>query len=384
MTDKPTHTIQQETRELIILNVIANALNGSLNLHEMVQTTLAQVADLLNLRAGWVWLRQEDAEGFYLAATQNLPPALANEAHHMQGSCYCLDSYQDGDLTHAVNVIRCSRLKHLRTGTAGLRYHASIPLYAHDKELGVLNVADTDWRELTPAELRLLYTIGDMLGLAIERAQLFARSAQIGALQERNRLAREIHDTLAQELTGIGLQLESADALLEAGADATVISTIVRQALTMTRSGLQEARRSVLDLRAAPLEGRHLSEALADLAVQNSNGELVVLFVESGGAAPLSARVEMGLYRIAQESIRNVQQHANGHQATIKLTYTPTEVQLIITDDGDGFDPDVVPTGHYGLRGMYERVHLLNGHISLQSTPSAGTHLEITIPYEGN
>ncbi len=99
------------------------------------------------------------------------------------------------------NVVTCSRLKNLVDGTDGLRYHASIPLYAHGKQLGVLNVASTDWRELSQEDLQLLYTVGDLLGIAVERARLFARSAHLGALEERNRLARELHDTLAQGLT---------------------------------------------------------------------------------------------------------------------------------------------------------------------------------------
>jgi two-component system NarL family sensor kinase len=129
-----------------------------------------------------------------VAAAQNLPPALANNPQRMEGDCYCLDTFRAGDLEGAanVNVITCTRLKGLVDGTAGLRAHASVPLYAHGKRLGVLNVVSGDWRELSAEELRLLYTVGDLVGIAIERARLFAASTQIGALEERNRLAREI------------------------------------------------------------------------------------------------------------------------------------------------------------------------------------------------
>src|SRR4029079_12064962 len=101
-----------------------------------------------------------------------------------------------GDLAGAanVNVITCSRLSGLVDGTDGLRYHASIPLYAHGKPLGVLNVASTDWRELSEADLRLLYTVGDLLSIAVERARLFARSVQVGALEERKRPDRDIQE----------------------------------------------------------------------------------------------------------------------------------------------------------------------------------------------
>ena len=132
----------------------------------------------------------------------------------MEGVCYCLETYAEGDLDGAanVNVVTCSRLAGLVDGTGGLRYHASIPLYApEEKKLGVLNVASTNWRELSDDDLRLLYTVGDLLSIAVERARLFEQSAELGAVEERNRLAREIHDTLAQGLAAISLQIETAE-----------------------------------------------------------------------------------------------------------------------------------------------------------------------------
>ncbi len=115
--------------------------------------------------------------------------------------------------------------------------------------------------ELSAEDLRLLYTVGDLLSIAIERARLFSHSAEFGAAEERNRLAREIHDTLAQGLAGITLQLETAEALLENDRRHRSQKTI-HQALELARANLDEARRSVLDLRAAPLESRGLAEAL--------------------------------------------------------------------------------------------------------------------------
>src|ERR687885_1093995 len=264
--DGKTEDLRRLNHELSVLNAIARELNRSVNLSETLDFTLSQVAELLGLRTGWIWLRGEDSSEPYLAAAQNLPPALANNPRRMDGSgyCYCLDTYKKGDLEGAanVNVLACSRLKGLVDGTDGLRYHASIPLYAQSKKLGVMNVASPDWRRLSPEDLQLLYTIGDLLSIAVERARLFARSTRLGAAEERNRLAREIHDTLAQGLTAAALQLESADALLGAGSSPKRAREPLRRALALTQSNLEEARRSVLDLRAAPLEGRSLSEAL--------------------------------------------------------------------------------------------------------------------------
>src|SRR5512146_1828591 len=228
--------LRRRNRELSILIAIARALNQSVDLDQALRATLAQVAELLDLRTGWIWLLDEETGESYLAAAQDLPPGLAANPRRMEGTCYCLDTFRAGDLAGAanVNVVTCSRLKRLVDGTGGLRYHASIPLYAHDKKLGVLNVASPDWRELSPDDLTLLHAIGDLLAIAVERARLFARSAQVGAVEERNRLAREIHDTLAQGLAAIALRLESADALAEAGGDQEQVRQSIQSALKLT------------------------------------------------------------------------------------------------------------------------------------------------------
>lgn len=375
--------LRRLNHELSVLNEIARELNRSVNLGEALGFTLAQVAELLGLRTGWIWLVNEDSSEPYLAAAQNLPPALANDPRRMDGSgyCYCLDTYKKGDLEGAanVNVLTCSRLDGLVDGTDGLRYHASIPLYAQEKKLGVMNVASPDWRSLSPEDLKLLYTVGDLLSIAVERARLFARSTRLGAVEERNRLAREIHDTLAQGLTATALQLESADALLDAGSEKA--HEPLRRALSLTRSNLEEARRSVLDLRAAPLEGRPLSEALKALVDRwEAETGIGARYKAVNGSRPLPPRVEAALYRICQEALTNVSRHAEAGRVTVRLVATPERVRLSVEDDGRGFDASKVPEDRHGLVGMRERAEMLGSTLEVRS--SAGTRIEATVPLE--
>jgi two-component system, NarL family, sensor kinase len=385
-TESDTEKLQRRNRELSILNAIASALNREVDLTRALNAALAQVAELLDLKTGWIWLLREETSEPYLAAAQNLPPALANDPKRMAGgSCYCLDTFRSGDLSGAanVNVVTCTRLKDLVDGTDGLRYHSSIPLYAHGKKLGVLNVASPGWRELSPDDLRLLYTIGDLISISIERARLFARSAEYGAVEERNRLAREIHDTLAQGLAAIALQLETADALLEAGTDPARARQAVEQSLSLIRANLEEARRSVLDLRAAPLEGRSLAQVLKQMANDaTTQWNLQAKLDVTGGNRPLPLRVETGLYRIAQEALTNVHRHAEAKHVVIRLVATPDRVELSIQDDGRGFDPTRVPKGRYGLIGLRERVKLLGGKLNVDSYTGKGTRLEVIVPLE--
>jgi two-component system, NarL family, sensor kinase len=359
-------------RYLGILNALAQALSHSLDLEQVLLTALDKVAELLELDTGWVWLLDENTGESRLAAARNLPPGLVERPRLMEGSCLCLRTYQAGDLRGAanVNVVWCTRLEKLVEGKNELQFHASIPLYADDRKLGILNVASRDWRELSAEELDLLYTVGALVSLAVERTRLAARSAQLAALEERNRLAREIHDTLAQSLAAIAMRLETADA--------------VRHALALTRSTLAEARRSVLDLRAAPLEGRTLVEALRALGNEFRDADGQALDVEvtcdAADQRGLPPAVEIGLYRIAREALTNVVRHASATRATVRLERTDGGVRMRITDDGAGFDASLVAPGRYGLIGATERARLLGGSLHIDSAPGAGTTIDVQVP----
>jgi two-component system, NarL family, sensor kinase len=377
--ESDTEKLKRRNRELSILNTIAQAMNQEVDLTQALNVALRSVAELFDLKTSWIFLMDDEGK-FYLAAAQNLPPALADHPRRMAGDCDCLWDYENDELKDPENIT-CSRLENLVVGTAGLRQHASIPLDAHGKPLGVLNVASTDWGDLSEDDLQLLYLVGDLLGIAIERGRLFTHSVELGAIEERNRIAREIHDTLAQGLTAIALQLETADALLESGAPAERIQHMVVQALSQTRASLEEARRSVLDLRAAPLEGRPLDEALKALIDEwASRRKVSANFELIGSMRPLPVRAEIGVYRMVQEALTNIGRHAYAHHVSIQLAVMPDQIHLTLKDDGRGFDPAQVTTGRYGLIGMNERAKLLSGSLEISSAPGEGTQLEIFIP----
>lgn len=377
--------LEQRNRELFILNRIAEALNREVDLRRALHSVLENLVQLFDLTTGWIFLLDEGSGKYYTAASLNLPPALADHPRRMAGTCYCLDSYIEGDMEGAANInaIICSRLKDLKTGTKGLLYHASIPLYANEKQLGILNVVSTDWSEIAPDELRLLHTIGDLLSMAIERARLFQKSAAIGAENERSRLARDIHDTVAQGLAALALRLETAEVLLETESDREKIRQVIAQALHLTRANLEETRRSVLDLRAVQLQGRTLPDALRELLSSfDASDSLKTRCEVMNSGPPLPPRISVGLYRMAQEAVNNVKKHARAESLTIQLTVVPQSVELIIEDDGVGFDPSHIPDGHFGLVGMNERAKLLGGRLSICSTPGLGTTIEVIVPLE--
>lgn len=350
-----------ELRELTILNQIAEALNRAPGVEAALDRSLALVADLLGMQTGWIWLLDAGTERFYVAATLNLPPYL-QEPVQMTGdeACTCIWEFRHGTLTAKnVDVLECSRLRRAvrhdaAAQTAGLRYHASIPFSFGDTPRGILNLTGPEWRELTSDELALLSTIAYQIGMAVERARLAEESARLARAEERTRLAREIHDTLAQGLTAIGLHLEGA--LRHVDERPALARERLERALETTRENLEEARRSVTGLRAAPLAGTSLADALGALGRRlTAETGVRVHLASSGDVQRLSLRAEAELYRIAQEALTNVRKHARARSVTVTLRATPRRVRLTVQDDGTGFEPDGTRRDCHGLKGMRER-----------------------------
>jgi two-component system NarL family sensor kinase len=402
-------------REVALLNAIAEALHSATDVQQALERTLGLVAGLLGLRTGWVWLVDPETGQFYVAAAQRLPPYLQEPVRMSGRWCLCTDWFRQGKLTPTnVNVLECSRMHpaiHAQDPalTQGLRYHASIPLYFRERGLGIMNIAAPAYRALAPEELKLLTTIASQIGIAVERARLAEESTRLVRAEERSRIAREIHDTLAQGLTAIGLDIEGALRNLDASPERS--RERLERALATTRASLEEARHSVLDLRAAALAGRPLAEALAGLGRAFTSETGIQVHVQAPSSGPidqpgvplrdqpdLSLRVEAELYRIAQEALANVRQHAHAATVQIVLRSTPQSVLLSIRDDGVGLasaqgspPPRTGPEGedaavnraHHGLVGMRERARLLGGRLRVTSRPGHGTTVSVRIPRHG-
>lgn len=353
-------------RDLEIIATIAEALNSAANVQTALERTLDVIASELDLDTGWVWLLDAETGHVYSAAARNLPPYLQEPMRMSGTSCWCIEQFRAGELSAAnVDVMGCSRLRPAidRTDlTRGIAHHATVPLFFQDKPLGVLNVTAREMRRLSARELRLLSTIGYQLGVAIERARLAEESATHARADERTRMAREIHDTIAQSLTAIALQIESGN---------------VDDALRVTRATLDEARRSVMNLRAEPLAGKPLAQALAWLVREFTSQSGIRVSLDAAECA-LPLAVEAELYRIAEQALANVRQHAQAKRVDVSLKCAKNNATLTIRDDGIGFDSRRVPDDRHGIRGMRERAKLAGGTLKIESID--GTTIVVRVP----
>jgi len=222
----------------------------------------------------------------------------------------------------------------------------------------------------------------DRHALAAKNVQLTQYATTVERLaisHERNRLARELHDTLAHTLSAVAVQVEALNKQL--GHDPDSAKHTIQQLRDLTRSGLQESRRALQALRASPLEDLGLTLALRQLvdATAERSGLAISLDI-ADDLDDLRPEVEQSIYRITEEALNNTVRHANAQTATISLHRERGDLRLTITDDGFGFNPETVTqNGHYGLVGMRERALLCNGQLDIHSTPATGTTVRLTV-----
>lgn len=258
----------------------------------------------------------------------------------------------------------------LAQGIATVLY---IPLKQGERVIGHFSLHSLEKRRYQDKEIELAVALAQQATLAMQLADLSEQARETAVLEERNRLAREIHDTLAQGFTGIVIQLEAAEDILAEGADVAEALAHLARARTLARDSLAEARRSIRALRPLAMESDGLPGALQQAADRLATGtETTAEVIIQGQRRPLPEQVESELLRIAQEALNNVLKHASATAVTVELRYAPDAITLTVADDGQGFDPQASAQG-FGLLGMRERADRLGAVLTIDSHAGQGT-----------
>jgi len=241
-----------------------------------------------------------------------------------------------------------------------------------------------------PKRIRILLgAVADQVGLALRTAEFAAEGRELAVLEERTRLAREIHDTLAQQLTGIVLQLEAAEAM-QTRAQSERSRDLIVAAREQARLALQEARRSVWNLRPMPLEAAGLTAAVALEAERFGTRTGIAVTVRNDRFPrhlALTPQSEVAIFRILQEALANVGHHSHAGRVEVDLRAVDGDLLLTISDDGSGFDADqsalaASSPGSFGLVGMRERARLIGAELEVSSEPQSGTRISVRVPLE--
>ncbi|MDF2627479.1 MAG: two-component system sensor kinase [Symbiobacteriaceae bacterium] len=263
----------------------------------------------------------------------------------------------------------------------------AVPMRLGDRVVGALVVQSIRPGVFDSEDLFTVQTIAGQVAVALETARLFEAERGLRDLaiaEERNRMAREIHDTLAQGFMGIIMHLRA----MQGAADPAAAGLHRDEAETLARESLQEARRSVWNLQPHRLEGKSLAEALAaEVAAVERRAALSAELTAQGDLPPLTPAAEAALLRIAQEALHNAMKYARASRVLVRLTAEANSVALAVEDDGIGFDPSAFGPertgaggGGFGLPGMAARAHALGGTLAVESAPGAGCRIIARIP----
>jgi signal transduction histidine kinase len=254
-----------------------------------------------------------------------------------------------------------------------------VPMLVAGRVAGFIGIRFTQKRDFRQEEIELTFALAHQATLAMQLTRLSAQSRQSAVMAERNRMARDIHDTLAQGFTGVIVQLEAAGEAMSQSRTARV-SDHLNQASELARESLREARRSVQALRPQALEGKQLSDALKDLVKKMTAGTTVKAeFTSQGEQQKLPPEWEANLLRIGQEVLTNVLRHAQASEFEVRLVFDGREIRLDLRDNGCGFNPRRRHEG-FGLQGMEERAEGMGGQLTIQSATGKGTAISIVLP----
>jgi signal transduction histidine kinase len=259
-----------------------------------------------------------------------------------------------------------------------LRAWMAVPMLLKEQVAGALIVGHDRPGYFMDRHARLAQAMAQHAALAIENARLYDKAQQVAALEERQRLARELHDSVSQALFGIRLGARTVQALLER--DPAQAARSIDYVLSLAQGGMAEMRALIFELRPESLEKEGVVQALTKQAdaVRARHEIPVTLSVCDEPAVPLP--VKEAFYRIAQEALHNTVKHAQPHSVDLSLEQSEGDLVLEVRDDGQGFDPGGSFPGHLGLQSMRERAQRVGGTVEIESRPRAGTRVRVRVP----
>ncbi len=397
MTDHLVDTqaeLALKNHHLTAINRIILAANRPGEIHDVLFAVLRIVVDVMNLKTGWIYLRDPDRDFFHLATWCGVPDALKPNLLHAPDApqCNCQHRFLAGELAPGSNSCDCLRL----AGVPDTAAHISVPLAAHEQQFGVMNLLVEAEKSISPEDQELLKAIGAQVSEIVANAWLrikldekeLARQLLLEYLvkaqeEERSRLARELHDGAGQMLTSLLVRIKA----LEKKGDIDAIRVGLSASLDVAAQTLEQVRDLSYRLRPASLEEFGLAVTIETLVHE--------MTAEAGSVGSCTTRVneraltpelQVTLYRIAQEALTNVVRHARARHVHVELTGAPGGVLLCIEDDGCGFSThDFAQSGrqHMGMISMQERAEIVGGTLALSSAPGRGTRVEVFAPLAG-
>ncbi len=386
---------------LDVLSNVSSAVSGLWDLDTILNVGLEAVLQIFRGSLGIIFLIDEQTQDLYPKAHRGLSARFVSEMRLAMGEGISGKVAQTGEPILVEDISKDpGTVRRDLVSTEGLRGFISVPLKAKEKVVGVMDIFSTLPGKFDKENMYLLNSIGCQLGTAIEQARLYQvlsdgrkryqtllRQALTIQEEERKRIARELHDETAQQLTGLALNLQAISEMLEmTGFDNADIKALLKKTHAIAVHGGTELTKLIRELRPTLLDTLGLPAAIHRFAETNLTPKGIAISSEFKGLGQrLPSEMELALFRIVQEAISNIARHSEAKNATIGLECDGNECTLRVEDDGKGFDVSQITaidsTGRgAGLFGMRERLALLGGKGTIDSQPGKGTRVALTVP----
>jgi signal transduction histidine kinase len=381
--------VAERTRELQLLLGIAHDVATTLELAPLVGLILDRVKGVVDYTGAALFLLDDDGEGLNLLRYQGPIPQhtlawrwyLSSHDHAravIEGRKPVIieDVFADTPLANAFRRNAAADIGEVR---ADFGTWMGVPMAIGDRVTGMLAVEIGEVGYYTAHHAELLQAVADQAAVAVENARLYEQARGLAALEERQKLARELHDSVSQALYGIGLGARTARTLLDR--DPVKVAEPLDYVISLAEAGLTEMRALIFELRPDALESEGIVGLLEKQAAALRVRHGLSVETDLGPEPPISLATKEALYRIAQEALNNTVKHARATRVTLRLNHHPNDgTTLEIADDGIGFDPTGAFPGHLGLRSMRERAARQGAVLEVTSSPGQGTRTRVVVP----
>jgi PAS domain S-box-containing protein len=381
--------VEVRTRELTSLLEISQTVTSTLHLQPLLGLILEQLQTVVDY-SGAVISTVEEGDLVVLDARTTFQEAISRHGRNPAAilgpvwerlsageSILLSDVGEETPLAQAFGAAISSMEE---SAFASIRSALLVPLVLKEQVSGLLVLTANESEAFTPHQAALCQAIANQAAIAIENARLYEQAQALAALEERQKLARELHDSVSQALYGISLGAHSARTALQR--DPTLAVEPLEYVLSLAEAGLAEMRALIFELRPESLESEGLVSALSKQGAALQARHELQVNLDLGEEPELPLYTKQELYRIAQEALHNTVKHARATQVGIVLSQTADSVRLKIRDNGVGFDTAGEFPGHLGLHSMRERVNGLGGTLQVESAPGEGTALFAQVPKE--
>ncbi|HEY7294903.1 MAG TPA: GAF domain-containing sensor histidine kinase, partial [Dehalococcoidia bacterium] len=377
---------EESLRQTRALQRLTSAVAGSLDLQETLEHALNAAAQLFGADRAAIYMQSAATQQMNPVAAHGLSAEYLNAVRERyEGPTAVAPPELPSDYRYIADATTDPRMGPLREAAQheGFRSMLFVSLQYRGQPRGVFVLYHDEVRTYSETEIGLAKTFGEQAAIAIEHARLFEESRRLAVVDERNRLARELHDSVTQSLFSISLITRALPNLMDREPERA--RERVERLAELSSGALAEMRSLIFELRPAALEQEGLVAAITKFAAAFESREGIKIAVRVARERRLPLDQEEALFRIAQEALNNVAKHAQATNVSISLDYDDGCTTLTVRDNGVGFDPAKQPAGRrgFGMTSMRERATLAGATLEVRSAPGAGTEVCVTLPCGG-